>query len=64
MPEPIPSETLAFGVPAFCKAVGIAQRTFWNLRQAGNAPPVVRIGKRVLIRREAALQWLLDREAA
>jgi predicted DNA-binding transcriptional regulator AlpA len=64
MSEPTTVEPIAYSVTGFCKAVGIAERTFWNLRQAGNAPPVVRIGRRVLVRREAALQWLLDREAA
>lgn len=55
-------EPLAYAVPAFCKAVGISVRTFWNLQQSGDGPPVTRIGRRVLIRRQAAESWLADRE--
>ena len=64
MSDPAPIEPIAFGVLQFCKAVGISERTFWSMKAAGNAPPVVRIGRRVLIRRAAAEQWLRNREAA
>jgi predicted DNA-binding transcriptional regulator AlpA len=64
MSEPTTVEPIAFGVPQFCQAVGISERTFWSMKQAGTAPPVVRIGRRVLVRRAAAEQWLRDREAA
>jgi predicted DNA-binding transcriptional regulator AlpA len=64
MSKPTSVEPIAYGVPQFCKAVGISERTFWSMKQAGTAPPVCRVGKRVLIRRAAAEQWLLDREAA
>ena len=55
---------LAMNVPEFCKAVGISKRTFWNLAKRGEAPPVVRIGRRVVIRLEAADDWLRGLEQA
>jgi predicted DNA-binding transcriptional regulator AlpA len=64
MTEPISTELLAYSVSGFCKAVGISQRTFYGLRERGEAPPMARIGRRTVIRREAAEQWLRDRERA
>ena len=40
----------------------ISLRTLHHLLAAGDAPPVVRIGRRRLIRRAAIEQWLTDRE--
>lgn len=40
----------------------ISRRTLHHLLAAGDAPPVVRIGRRRLIRRAAIEQWLSDRE--
>ena len=51
-------------IKQFCKDVGIAVRTFYVLRTRGEAPPVVRIGRRVVIRRAAAEAWLAARETA
>jgi len=58
------TEPLAYPVPAFCKAVGISVRTFYALVGRGEGPPIIKIGRRTVIRREAADQWLKDREAA
>lgn len=55
---------LAMNVPEFCNAVGISKRTFWNLNKAGTGPAVCRIGRRVVIRLEAADEWLKGIEAA
>jgi len=55
-------DSLAYSVAGFCKAVGISPRTFWTLQKAGNGPPLVRIGRRVLVRKEAAETWLNARE--
>lgn len=49
---------LSLSVREFCHSVGISQRTFWNLRERGEGPPIVRVGRRVLIRIEAAETWL------
>jgi excisionase family DNA binding protein len=54
------TDTLA----GFCSRVGISRRTFYALLERGEAPPVVRIGRRVLIRREAGEAWLKARETA
>lgn len=53
---------LAMSVGQFCEAVGVCKRTYYNLVDRGEAPPVVRVGRRVLIRPEAARAWLADRE--
>ena len=51
-------DMLALSVREFCNAVGISPRTFWNLVKKGEAPPMVRIGRRRLIRMETAEAWL------
>lgn len=51
---------LCYSVPEFCKAVGIGIRTFYSLGK--NRPAITRIGRRVLIRVEAAQQWLEAQE--
>ena len=37
-------------------------RTFHRMRARGDEPPVIKLGKRTLIRRKAAKQWLARRE--
>lgn len=54
---------LAYSVDEFCKATGIGRRTFYALQAKGEGPAVVKIGRRTLIRREAAERWLADLEA-
>jgi excisionase family DNA binding protein len=56
------SDPLAYTVPEFCRTVRISCRTFYILQQRGDGPPLVRIGRRVLIRRAAAEEWLKVRE--
>jgi excisionase family DNA binding protein len=53
---------LALSVAEFCTATGISKRTFWNLVKNNDAPPLVRIGRRVVIRTEAAEAWLKAKE--
>ena len=55
-------DPLAYSVADFCAAVGISPRTFWALQKSGDGPPVTRIGRRVLVRRQAAELWLASRE--
>lgn len=55
---------LAYTVKEFCKVVGISARTFYTLREKRKAPPIIRLGRRTLIRVEAAQQWLKKREVA
>ena len=55
-------EPLAYTVKEFCKVVGISPRTFYTLRETRKAPPIIHIGRRTLIRVEAAQKWLKNRE--
>lgn len=55
---------MAMSVQEFCQSIGISSRTFYNLAERGEAPPTVNIGRRVVIRVQAAEKWLADREAA
>jgi excisionase family DNA binding protein len=46
----------------FAEMVGISRRFVYSLIERGEAPPLIRIGNRVFIRREAAERWLAARE--
>jgi excisionase family DNA binding protein len=46
------------------EAVRISRRHLHKLMAEGDGPPVIRLGRRKLIRREALNQWLLNREDA
>ena len=39
-----------------------SRRSLQRWRQQGTGPPWIRVGKRVLYRREAVLKWLEDKE--
>jgi predicted DNA-binding transcriptional regulator AlpA len=47
----------------FCRELGISGRTFDRWRRSGKAPPILKIGRRLYVRRSAAEQWLVDQEA-
>jgi hypothetical protein len=47
----------AYTLSAFCKAHGISVSTLYNLMHRGTAPRLMRVGKRVLVSREAAADW-------
>lgn len=49
---------LAYRLKDFCKAVGISLRTFYTLKQRGDAPAITRIGGRQVIRHPTAAAWL------
>jgi predicted DNA-binding transcriptional regulator AlpA len=51
-------------LPEFCRWARISVRCFYDLRDRGEAPATVRIGRRHLVRTEAARAWLASREAA
>lgn len=57
-------DTLAISITDFARSVGISRRSFYTLLERGEGPPTIRIGRRRLIRREAAEAWLRAREAA
>ena len=59
-PEPTP---LALTVPQAARACGVGERLLWRFI-ANHEIPVVRLGRRVVVRREALDQFLRDREVA
>jgi len=54
----------AFTIPEFCRRHGFSQSKYFEIAAAGEGPRVMRVGKRVLISREAAGAWRRAREAA
>jgi predicted DNA-binding transcriptional regulator AlpA len=42
----------------------VSQRHLFQILADGNGPPVISLGRRKVIRREALQQWLLNQEAA
>ncbi|KAA0571566.1 helix-turn-helix domain-containing protein [Azospirillum sp. B21] len=60
--ETLPADQLTYSVRMFCAAVGISPRTFYVMQQRGDGPPVVRVGRRTLIRKAAAEAWLAGQE--
>lgn len=49
-------------IDEFCELTRITDRTLRKLRARGDAPPEIRVGRRVLMRREAVRFWLRSRE--
>lgn len=63
--EPLPlSERATLSIPEFCAVHGFSPAFYFNLQKEGKGPRVLRVGKRVLITREAAAEWRQQREAA
>ena len=54
---------LAYRLKDFCKATGISLRTFYTLKQRGDAPAITKIGGRNVIRHATADAWLKAHEA-
>jgi excisionase family DNA binding protein len=44
------------------EALRVSRRHLHKLMTDGDGPPVVRLGRRKIIRREALQQWLMSRE--
>ena len=61
---PSTPDTLATSIAYFARSIGISRRSVYTLLDRGEGPPTIRIGRRRLIRREAADAWLREREAA
>jgi len=49
---------LAYRLKDFCRSVGISLRTYYTLKEQGDAPPVTKIGGRNVIRHTTANAWL------
>jgi hypothetical protein len=54
----------AYRIPEFCRRNGFSQAMYFKIAAAGDGPRVMRVGKRVLISREAAAEWRRSREEA
>ena len=52
----------AFSILDFCKAYGISRALFYNLQKVDKAPKTFNIGRRVLISKAAAQEWLAQME--
>ncbi len=50
-------QTEVYSLNHFCKTHGISRGTFYNLVKEGRAPRIARVGRKVLITREAAAEW-------
>jgi excisionase family DNA binding protein len=59
-----PSGLLALSLDELAAAVGVSRRHLCTLISRGEGPAVVKLGRRRLVRREAADAWLRSREAA
>jgi excisionase family DNA binding protein len=44
-------------------AIRVSRRHLQTLLKKGDGPPVVRLGRRMIIRSEALRQWLAERES-
>lgn len=50
-------------LPQFMAAYSVPRTTFYDLVKRGHAPRVLRLGRRVLINRKAAEDWVTRMEA-
>lgn len=62
--SPDNSERGAFTVAEFCNSFRVSRAKLYQLFNDGTGPRIFRVGKKVLISREAAAEWLAAREAA
>ena len=56
-------EQSAFTIDEFCQSHRICKASFYNLRKAGCAPRIMKVGGRTLISVEAAADWRRQMEA-
>jgi hypothetical protein len=56
--------TAVFSIASFCAAHGISEAFYFKLREQGQGPREMRVGRRVLISFESAARWRIEREAA
>jgi predicted DNA-binding transcriptional regulator AlpA len=53
----------AVSIENFCRRHSISTAWYYELRRRGRGPRELRIGRKVLITREAAAEWRRNREA-
>ena len=56
------SESDALTIGEAADKIRISRRHLRKLMAEGDGPPVIRLGRRTIIRREALLHWLVSRE--
>jgi len=61
-PDDVDLDLDAYSIGQFCQRHGLSIATFYKLKD--QMPPTFRVGKRVLIGREAAAAWRRQRETA
>jgi hypothetical protein len=54
---PLAAELDAYSIEEFCRRHSISRGSYYNLRAAGTGPREKRVMTRVLISKEAALEW-------
>ena len=52
----------SFSIQEFCKLHDISRSLFYVLREKGEAPRVMKVGRRTLISAEAAAEWRKNME--
>jgi len=52
----------SFSIREFCKLHDISRSLFYVLREKGEAPRVMKVGRRTLISAEAAAEWRKNME--
>jgi hypothetical protein len=57
-------EADAYSISEFCRRHAISRQFFHTLRKTGLGPQVLRVGRRVLVSKEAAAAWRAERAAA
>jgi predicted DNA-binding transcriptional regulator AlpA len=63
--QPSTTARKAWTIEEFCAAHGICRATYYNLKKAGKAPPVMKVGgRKQLISEEAATEWRAAMTAA
>jgi predicted DNA-binding transcriptional regulator AlpA len=58
------AEKDAIGIYEFCDRHGISRSSWYHLIKSGQAPRVMRVGARILISKEAVVDWRREREQA
>jgi len=64
MTRPENASVEALTIEEAAEALRVSQRHLHKILADDNGPPVVRLGRRKIIRREALHQWLLNQEAS
>jgi excisionase family DNA binding protein len=58
------TDTEGLTISAAAAIIGVSKRHLEKLIARGEGPPVVRLGRRAIIRRGTVSRWLAEREAA